>query len=114
MRFELSIYTLIVATVIVGIVQTIPGRENFFSWLEWVAVGVFTVEYVLRFIGCGADPEFSGSRFKRFKFIVNSEKLNDIIGKVRLVLSSKKKIFFFVFIDKKKVCLRRPCMQSKC
>lgn len=79
-RFELSIYALIVATVLIGIVQTLPGRENFFSWLEWVAVGVFTVEYVLRFIGCGADPEFSGSRFKRFKFIASFYSIIDLLA----------------------------------
>lgn len=38
------------------------------------------------------------SLIKRLKVIVNSEKLNVIFSNVELVISSKKKIFFFAFI----------------
>jgi len=79
-RFELSIYALIVATGIIGVVQTVPGYESFFSWLEWVAVGVFTIEYVLRFIGCGADPEFSGLSFKRIRYILSFYSIIDLLA----------------------------------
>ena len=79
-RFELSIYALIVATVMIGIVQTVQGHDNFLSWLEWVAVGVFTVEYVLRFIGSGADPEYSGLSFKRIRFVASFYSIIDLLA----------------------------------
>lgn len=79
-RFELSIYALIVATVIIGIVQTVPGHDNFFSWLECLAVGVFTIEYVLRFIGCGADPEYSALSFKRIRYILSFYSIIDLLA----------------------------------
>ncbi|KAL7547165.1 hypothetical protein ACHAWF_010484 [Thalassiosira exigua] len=59
--FELSIYALIAATVTVGIIQTVPGYEDAFSKVELVAVLVFTFEYLIRFVGAGADPEFSNA-----------------------------------------------------
>jgi Ion transport protein len=58
-RFELMVYALILLSVAVGAWQTVDGHENDFHELEWVAVIVFTLEYTLRFIGAGADPEFS-------------------------------------------------------
>jgi Ion transport protein len=57
-RFELMIYALIVFSVAVGAWQTVDGHENDFHEFEWFAVIVFTIEYTLRFIGAGADPEF--------------------------------------------------------
>eukprot|EP00978_Attheya_sp_CCMP212_P005123 scaffold11316_cov60-Attheya_sp.AAC.6 len=58
MNFEISIYVLILITVTVGIFQTVEGHENSFHQLEWIAVTVFTIEYLLRTIGAPADPEF--------------------------------------------------------
>jgi len=80
MRFELSIYALIIATVIIGVVQTVPGYDDFFSWLEWVAVSVFTFEYLLRFVGCGADPEYSGLSFKRMRYILSFYSIIDLLA----------------------------------
>lgn len=57
--FELSIYALIVLSVAVGAWQTVEGEENSFHYIEWIAVVVFTVEYTIRLIGAGADPEFA-------------------------------------------------------
>ena len=80
MRFELFTYALIVATVIIGVIQTVPGHDDFFSWLEWVAVGVFTIEYVLRFIGIGADPEYSTLSFKRIRYILSFYSIIDLLA----------------------------------
>lgn len=57
--FELSIYLLIGVTVSLGIVQTVPGYENFGHQVEWCAVVIFTLEYILRLIGAVADPDFA-------------------------------------------------------
>lgn len=57
--FEMSIYALIFLAVAVGCWQTVDGEENSFREIEWIAVVVFTFEYVLRLIGIGADPEFA-------------------------------------------------------
>lgn len=57
--FEVIIYFLIFLVVGVGIWQTVDGHENDLRRVEGVAVAIFTVEYLIRFIGAGADPEFS-------------------------------------------------------
>jgi hypothetical protein len=54
--FEIGIYVLIMVTVSVGIWQTVPGEEDSFGRVEWFAVIVFTVEYLIRFVGVPADP----------------------------------------------------------
>ncbi|KAL7427606.1 hypothetical protein ACHAXM_000928 [Skeletonema potamos] len=79
-RFELSIYALIVATVTIGVVQTVPGHENSFSWLECLAVAVFTIEYVLRLIGCGADPKYSAMSFKRIRYVLSFYSVIDLLA----------------------------------
>lgn len=80
MRFELSVYALIVATVLVGIVQTVAGYDNFLSWLEWIAVILFTIEYVLRLIGSGADLEYCELSFKRIRFIASFYSIIDLLA----------------------------------
>ena len=60
--FETSIYVLILLSVAVVIWQTVAGHENDFSWVEWFAVMVFTVEYLIRLYGAAADPEFATGR----------------------------------------------------
>jgi hypothetical protein len=57
--FELLIYGLILLTVVLGILQTLPGYEDLFQNLETVTVLVFTLEYIIRVVGVGADPEFN-------------------------------------------------------
>lgn len=59
-RFELMIYALIILSVAVGAWQTVPGEEGAFREVEWIAVIVFTIEYLIRLVGAGADPEFAG------------------------------------------------------
>ena len=53
------IYALILLSVAVGAWQTVDGEENAFVEVEWVAVVVFTIEYLMRLVGTGADPEFA-------------------------------------------------------
>lgn len=85
--FELSIYILIVASVTVGIIQTIDGFENAFSLLELLAVLVFTIEYVMRLIGAVVDPEFTRSSdsnrsatWSRLRYMVSFYSIIDLLA----------------------------------
>ena len=81
--FELSIYFLIGATVTIGVVQTVPGYEDWLSGVETLAVIIFTVEYVIRFIGAGADPEFSTGTngfVARVKYVVSFYSIIDLLA----------------------------------
>ena len=81
--FELSIYFLIFVTVSIGILQTVPGHEDQFSAVETFAVVVFTVEYVIRLVGAGADPEFAsgGSGLAaRAKYVVSFYSVIDLLA----------------------------------
>lgn len=57
--FEVGIFFLIGLTVTLGVIQTVPEWKDVGSTFEWVAVIIFTVEYIMRFIGSVADPEFA-------------------------------------------------------
>ncbi len=81
--FELSIYFLIALTVTIGVVQTVPGYENVGSGIEWLAVIVFTIEYILRLIGAGADPDFSASSngfLARLKYVFSFYSIVDLLA----------------------------------
>jgi hypothetical protein len=87
--FETIIYFLIFATVAVGALQTIKGQENSFHQLEWFAVAVFTVEYIIRLVGAGSDPEFAYGSFVsvRLRFIVSFYSLIDLLAIVPFYLA---------------------------
>lgn len=86
--FEMTIYGLIATTVIIGIIQTIEGMENAWSSIELLAVVIFTIEYIMRFIGAGADPEFAGSTFKRLSFIFSFYSIVDLLAIVPYYLAA--------------------------
>lgn len=56
--FQRIITSCICATVIIGIIETIPIKSILFRYTEILAVVIFTVEYVLRMIAAGSDPQF--------------------------------------------------------
>lgn len=89
--FELSIYALIFLAVAVGCWQTVEGEENSFRFIEWIAVVVFTFEYVIRFIGVGSDPEFAtqgGNPITcRLKFVFSFYSLVDLAAIVPFYVS---------------------------
>lgn len=81
--FELSIYVLIGVSVALGVMQTVPGYENFGHQIEWLAVMIFTVEYILRLIGAVADPEFascSNGFIARVKYIFSFYSIIDLLA----------------------------------
>eukprot|EP00980_Cylindrotheca_fusiformis_P006926 scaffold1442_cov128-Cylindrotheca_fusiformis.AAC.47 len=58
--FETSIFILIFTGVAIGVLQTVPGHENDLNEIEVFTVVMFTVEYLIRLVGAGANPEFAG------------------------------------------------------
>jgi hypothetical protein len=46
----------------IGVLQTVDGHEDDFAKVEWMTVIAFTVEYLIRLIGVGADPKFAPGR----------------------------------------------------
>mmetsp|Transcript_2717 Transcript_2717/g.5880 ORF Transcript_2717/g.5880 Transcript_2717/m.5880 type:complete len:1287 (+) Transcript_2717:156-4016(+) len=55
---ESAIYILIFTAIFIGAVQTVEGHESDFSQIEAFCVYAFTAEYIIRFIGAGAEPAF--------------------------------------------------------
>eukprot|EP00527_Entomoneis_sp_CCMP2396_P007171 CAMPEP_0198142330 /NCGR_PEP_ID=MMETSP1443-20131203/5137_1 /TAXON_ID=186043 /ORGANISM="Entomoneis sp., Strain CCMP2396" /LENGTH=1293 /DNA_ID=CAMNT_0043805305 /DNA_START=69 /DNA_END=3950 /DNA_ORIENTATION=+ len=81
--FELSIYGLIFLTIAVGCYQTLDGHENDLHQVEWVAVVIFTIEYLMRFIGTAADPQFSNGNNAircRLRFVVSFYSIIDLLA----------------------------------
>jgi hypothetical protein len=81
--FEMSIYSLIMLTVSVGIWQTVDGHESEFNEVEWFAVVVFTVEYLMRFFGAAADPYFRKGRSgftARLKYVFSFYSIIDLLA----------------------------------
>jgi hypothetical protein len=89
-KFEALIYVFIFLAVAVGVWQTVEGQEDAFHEVEWVAVLVFTVEYLLRFIGAGADPLFAkgGNAFStRLRFMISVYSIIDLLAIVPFYLA---------------------------
>jgi hypothetical protein len=81
--FEFSVYAMIFLAVGVGVWQTIEGHTNDFSPVEWTAILFFTLEYMIRFVGAGADPEFAkggGAISNRLRFLVSFYSIVDLLA----------------------------------
>jgi voltage-gated potassium channel len=77
-------------TVAVGVLQTVDGEADTFSSLEWIAVIIFTGEYLTRLFGAGADPEFaqnSNPLTCRLRFIVSFYSVVDLLAIVPFYLA---------------------------
>ena len=91
--FEIAIYILIIISVAVGILQTVEGQEDTFSWIEWVAVIVFSVEYLIRFVGVPADPLFDNKGnwlVCRVRFIFSFYSIIDLLAIVPFYIAVAK------------------------
>lgn len=83
--FETLIYSLILLTVAIGVLQTVHGLENALHVFEWIAVLTFTVEYILRFYGAPADPDISPGLYNkpwkaRFTFLFSFYSVIDLLA----------------------------------
>ena len=82
------------ASVTVGIIQTVDGYDDAFHQLEWISVLVFTFEYVIRTIGAGVDPEFTSPDkgaydgvWSRLKYVVSFYSIVDLLAIIPFYLS---------------------------
>jgi hypothetical protein len=82
--FEGTIYALIFLAVGVGCWQTVEGEENSLREIEWIAVVVFTFEYLIRLVGVGADPEFATAGGNpitcRLSFLISFYSIVDLLA----------------------------------
>ena len=85
--FETGIYVLIFVAVGVGVIQTVDGREHDLEQVELITVLVFTLEYLIRFIGAGADPEFAlngsvprSGVMSRLNFVISFYSVIDLLA----------------------------------
>mmetsp|Transcript_19398 Transcript_19398/g.29540 ORF Transcript_19398/g.29540 Transcript_19398/m.29540 type:complete len:1247 (-) Transcript_19398:127-3867(-) len=89
--FEISIFILIAVSVTVGIIQTVEGLEDAFGYIEWFAVIVFTIEYVIRFVGVPADPLFDDKGnwlVCRLRFLVSFYSIIDLLAIVPFYIAA--------------------------
>jgi hypothetical protein len=80
---ETAVYILIFVAIFIGILQTVESHENDLSGIETFVVFAFTVEYIIRFIGVGADPAFvSGTNgtFARLKYLFSFYSIIDLLA----------------------------------
>jgi hypothetical protein len=80
---EAAIYILIFTAIFIGILQTVEGHENDFSGVEAFTVYIFTLEYILRLVGTGADPAFAESSngfTARLSFVFSFYSLIDLLA----------------------------------
>jgi len=88
--FEGMIYLLICLTVSIGIIQTIKGHEDTLSSIEFVAVLIFTFEYILRVCGSAADPDLAGIRnpfLRRLRYTFSFYSIIDLLAIVPFYLA---------------------------
>ena len=87
--FEVLVYGLIFVAIAIGVLQTVKGHDNDFSTVEALTVYTFTVEYLLRFIGVGADRDFSvipasssycGGVSSRLQYVISFYSLIDLLA----------------------------------
>jgi hypothetical protein len=82
-KFEISVYIMIFLAVGVGVWQTVEGHEDDFSGVETFAVLFFTVEYLIRFVGAGADPLFTkggGAVTNRLRYLISFYSIIDLLA----------------------------------
>jgi hypothetical protein len=82
--FEQGIFVLIGLTVTLGVIQTVPDWKDVGSSFEFLAIAIFTVEYIMRLIGAVADPEFavtgSSPFVTRLKYVFSFYSIIDLLA----------------------------------
>lgn len=79
---ERLIALLIVASVCAVVLEHVPEvyapNALYFHWFDVLTVGVFTVEYVLRWIAAGAHPAYAGRAWPRLRYTFSFYALVDL------------------------------------
>lgn len=79
--FIVVLIILNVIAVMLETVQSIHARyEQFFTYFDWISVGIFTVEYVLRVWSSNHDEKYKGTIKGRLKYMVSPAALIDLIA----------------------------------
>jgi voltage-gated potassium channel len=76
-----GIMLLIVLNTVALMLETVDSLASFdsaFQTLEWISVGVFTVEYLLRIWTCTADPVYRGVIRGRLRYLLTPMALIDL------------------------------------
>ena len=81
---ERLIALLIVASVCAVVLEHVPEvyepNALYFHWFDIVTVGVFTLEYALRWIAAGADPAYAGRAWPRLRHTFSFYALIDLVA----------------------------------
>lgn len=79
--FIVVLIILNVIAVMLETVQSIHDRyELFFRYFDWISVGIFTVEYVLRVWSCNHEEKYKGSFNGRLKYMLSPAALIDLMA----------------------------------
>ncbi|MBI5856570.1 MAG: ion transporter [Sphingobacteriales bacterium] len=78
------IVTLIILNVIAVMLETVKWihdpYEDFFYYFDWISVGIFTVEYVLRVWSSNHEEKYKGSFWGRLKYMASPAALIDLMA----------------------------------
>ncbi len=81
---NIFIVVLIVLNVIAVMLETVKSIHNqyreFFYYFDWISVGIFTVEYVLRVWSSNHEEKYKGTIRGRLKYMVSPAALIDFIA----------------------------------
>jgi voltage-gated potassium channel len=81
---ERSIAFLIVASVLAVLLENTPEiysrYVSLFHWFDFLTIGIFTVEYVLRVFTANLSSEFSAKRYPRLSYAFSFYGLVDLVS----------------------------------
>jgi len=81
---ERLIAFLIILSVCAVVLEHVPEvyepRAHLFHWFDVVTVGIFTVEYVLRWLTASVNPEFAGRPWARLRYTFSFYALVDLVA----------------------------------
>jgi voltage-gated potassium channel len=80
-RFVAFLIVLSVCAVVLEHVPEVyePNAHNF-HWFDVITVGIFTLEYALRWLTAGANPEFAGRAWPRLRYTFSFYALVDLVA----------------------------------
>lgn len=78
------IVVLIILNVVAVMLETIKSvhdrYEDFFLYFEWISVGIFSVEYVLRVWSSNHEEKYKGSFWGRLKYMASPAAIIDLLA----------------------------------